>query len=164
MSIQQVYDHWNSKSHRKWRGHGKLTTKMTSAITDRLSNWTVEDLFGMIDNFYLCKTDKRFTICNNDKWPKWTLSEFFTRGVLKEDLRCEWFQTEEFDEERWYTDKYKRLQIERRKKQQESEQVVKDYVKEYGRFIKRKSQEELEQFWLWKSPAFKEAVKIVRTG
>jgi len=110
--INQVFDHWNSKpKHPKWRHHSKITTKMTNAISERLQEWSADDLCEMIDNFYLCKTDKRFKINRNNDWPKWTLSEFFTRGCGGKDdkgLRCEWFAPEEFDEERQYTDSYRK--------------------------------------------------------
>lgn len=147
MSIQQVYDHWNSKpKHFKWKTHGKLTTKMTSAITDRLENWTVEDLCGMIDNFYTCKTDERFTINHNAKWPKWTLSMFLTRGIKEGDLRCEWFEDEEFDEERWYTDKFKEVRRTRRQQKRDFETDARDVIDKY-KWMESRSDKEI-QAWI----------------
>jgi hypothetical protein len=166
MSIQQVYDHWNSKpKHHKWKRHQKLTTKMTSAISDRLCNWTVEDLCGMIDNFYMCKTDKRFKIYHNHDWPKWSLSVFFTRGCTDGDgkgLRCEWFEAEEFDEYGKFTDKYKQLQRDRNAKSREQDDKVNKKIDEYSGWILEKSIDEIKASRQWRDPDFREAVKILK--
>ena len=125
--INQVFQRWNDKpKHHKWRHHSKITTKIANAISQRLQEWSADDLCEMIDNFYLCKTDKRFTIYSNHKWPKWTLSEFFTRGCGGRDdkgLRCEWFAPEEFDEERWWTDTYRKQRMERRRQPRQEEVI-----------------------------------------
>ena len=163
MSVQQVYDHWNGKpKHFKWKTHGKLTSKMATAITDRLNNWTSDDLCGMIDNFYTCKTDDRFTICKNAKWPKWSLSMFFTRGVKDSDLRCEWFEDEEFDEERWYTDKYKEGRTKQRQATRSAEQAVRTIVDRDRGFIEDRTLDELKERREWRNPAFREAVKLIK--
>jgi uncharacterized protein YdaU (DUF1376 family) len=70
-----IFDHWNSyKGRGNWKSHNELRYEIKQAITERLKQYTVEQLTRAIDNYakVLLSKDYGWT------YP-WTLRQFLTR-------------------------------------------------------------------------------------
>mgnify|MGYP003149358176 CR=1 FL=1 len=116
---EAIFNHWNSQpDHVHWRTHRIFTPGMANAVKQWLKEgYTADYLCQAINNYYECRTTKGtwwHDVCKI----KWDFETFFKGGKRKTEYNWKRFETERFELWDAYTDAHKRVEIQKRRKQQ----------------------------------------------
>lgn len=146
-----VFAKWNSyKKTKGWKSHNNPSYETTSAITEQQKHYSTEDLCAAINNYasILYSVDHCVFNVGERHWDKfWTLREFLLRGT-KADHKEKYlyrFLPSVFSPSDFLTQAARKKWQGKKTVEQEGKERKEDR-REYSKFYKEKSTEELKKY------------------
>lgn len=137
VSINQIYNYWNSFSQsKKWRHHTKLSKYIKQAILDVLNDATIDEVCDAIENYHTILNGEQYFW--NYIWPLTTFLSVSYGGYKGATKKWMQFHPENFVKENYLTSNRNRGGNEPIEIDDQHPEITKKIIMTYGRLIGNK--------------------------